>query len=415
VSAAADEEKRGLGFGFVPFLIYNSDWGVGGGAKGAVYWHQPGSKPYALKVDGQFFITSRLVQYHYVGIDVPRVFGTPLRVDGSLWYTASITENYCGLGMAASCDTEVSLARAGTFLEQHGLKGTGKKYLEAQDELSRKFYQYRQVAPYGVVNLRYAVMPWLQVFGGYKFQYYMIRPYPLSQVAEDMPLGSRQGGASSLPQLGMVVDTRDFEPAPTLGTFSEASVRLSSKALFSGYDWMGVNLTLRGWAPLTPGGAVVFAIRIIADAMFGNVPFYEQSSVGGSDQLNGLGGERTVRGIRNSRFRGKGKLLLTPELRVTWTRFKLPLWKLGTPELDIGNVFFLDVGKVVAEWPKPSLNAGRMEWAWPEEQRRYDAVMGTGVGLRIGINRVFILKGDVAVSPQEPGGPGIYMNVGHIF
>ncbi|MEW5855374.1 MAG: BamA/TamA family outer membrane protein, partial [Myxococcota bacterium] len=411
---APRKEKFGPGFGFIPFVIYNSDWGVGGGAKGAVYWYAGGIKPYALRVDFQLFITTKLVQFHYVGFDIPRVLGTPLRLDGSVWYTSSLTENYCGLGGGATCSPGVGRAAGREYLAAHGLNEKNTATMAASEELGRKYYQFRQLAPYGVVNARYGVTDQVDLFASYKLQYYRIDPYPLSQLAEEKPLGMR-GGTTSMPQLGVVFDTRDHEPAPTFGIFSEVSARVSSRAWGSGYDWFGVNATFRGYAPLTPSRNIVLAMRFIADMMFGNVPFYEQNSIGGSDQITGLGGERSIRGIRASRFRGKGKFIFTPEFRATWVTFNLPLGKLGSPEIDIGNTAYIDVGKVISEWPTAAVSATGVVVTEHDHRPFNELVYGAGAGLRIGINRVFILKGDVAVSPLEPGSPGIYLNVGHVF
>jgi hypothetical protein len=193
-----------------------------------------------------------------------------------------------------------------------------------------------------------------------------------SQLAEDARRGLLTGWDGSSPgqafqlrtsevTLGLVYDTRDNEPAPTEGMFHEASARSGLKALGGQFDCGGVNLTARFYRTLGVRW-VVAALRVLADATFGDVPFFLLSTTGG------------------------------PELRVRFYR---------GARLELETVAALDAGRVWAD-------LGSGDGGGPK--------LSTSGGLRVAWNRNFVIRLDVGFGLSEPYGTGsIYLTFDEMF
>lgn len=398
--------QEGPGFGGVPALNYNSDDGFGVGLIGTFYWYDGVTNPYRLAVTLQIFITSKLVQDHNIQVDWLKAFGLPLRINSRVGYTQSLTQNYCGLGGDVTCDPAVAQAAG----EARGLSGDALTAFEGQ------FYKRRLFSPYGLVNARFmlheAPKPEhlrIELLAGYRGFYFTpgtwadddgdgqsdLTPYPGSLFARDYPDG--QPGFSSVLQAGIIVDTRDHEPAPTEGVFLEASVRGSSPVWGSAWNWAGGNVTLRGYTALDPGRKLILASRLAGDAVLGDPPIEELARVGGTVDYYAFGGSDMGRGIRVQRFLGKLRIFNQTELRWRFWDFSLFGQRFGLTAVGFGDLGI--VGAEVAEPGPLPLN------------------VGVGGGLRFSWNENFVIRFDVAVSPSEPRErqPGIYLVINNPF
>jgi outer membrane translocation and assembly module TamA len=190
--------------------------------------------------------------------------------------------------------------------------------------------------------------------------------------------------------LGLIRDTRDNEGDPSRGGSEELALRLARPGLGSRFRFGQATLVLRRFVPLGP--RVVLGGRFIADGLFGEVPFFEWSSIGGLQPAEGIGGISSVRGITRQRYGGTVKLLGNLELRATLAhpvvfgeRFKL------------AGVLFADGGRAWA----PGVADG--EW-----HRIHPAA---GVGLRV-VRGAAAVRADFGVSRERAG---LYVTFGHLF
>ena len=162
----------------------------------------------------------------------------------------------------------------------------------------------------------------------------------------------------------------------------------------STFDYGGVNLTLRGYVPLGTD-RVVLADRLVLDGMWGAPPTSERVRSGGTDFYWWFGGQRAGRGVRSRRVLGKARAMNQVEVRATAATLTP-----GKATLDITPVAFADLGF----------------WAWDFASLDQGAPMyGTGGGLRLAINKNFILRGDVGVSPLEDWAPQVYLDVRNLW
>jgi hemolysin activation/secretion protein len=145
---------------------------------------------------------------------------------------------------------------------------------------------------------------------------------------------------------------------------------------------------------------VVLAGRLAGDVLYGDPPFYELARFEDTYAIGGLNG---VRGVPAQRYYGKVKVLGNVELRTEIVTFRA----LGKP-VTFGVTAFLDGGRVWADTtPRPDLDGGGSGGI---AGLKY----GVGGGVRFQSGSAFVLRGDVAWSPDATP-IGAYVAAGQMF
>jgi hypothetical protein len=377
--------------GGTPVLTYSSDIGLGFGALGTLARFRPGCEPpFCWRVEVLAMASVKDdhgigLPYHddHVRLDLPGLAGGRLRLAISVGFGRYLTSGYYGLGNASTVD---------------------EKKLAA----SSRYHQYDRIYPQIQARARINLQPHLQLMLGGSFTYNWINLYEDSLLAEEaaspdprlreLLRGTGDHGIAQL-DLGWVWDTRDHEYAPTRGGFHEISWRSSPDLSTSGdLAYGGVNLTTRFFVPLWRP-RLVLALRLMADLLVGQPPFYELALHGGLTPTSAIGGEKAVRGVPQERYYGKAKLLGNLELRARLLPFRIK-----SQRFVLGAVLFADTGRV---------------WADYSDSERFDGKgiglkVGTGGGLRLRWGETFILRGDLAWSPDADP-VGFYIDINHIF
>ena len=226
-----------------------------------------------------------------------------------------------------------------------------------------------------------------------------------SKLANDIKFGSPEvkkligptnPGGVAIFSYGVQWDSRDSEVSAHTGSFEEALFRLSPGGTTDfPYRYAQGSLVARGYIPLWPDH-VTLAMRGVADIMFGNPPFYELARF---DDTYALGGPNGVRGIPGQRYYGKVKVFGNVELRNDVWSFRA----LGKP-LRLGFIVFFDGGRVWADTsPQPQLDGTGLGLHY-----------GTGGGVRLQSGETFVLRGDIAYSPDAHP-IGAYFSAGQTF
>jgi len=161
------------------------------------------------------------------------------------------------------------------------------------------------------------------------------------------------------------------------------------------YRYVGLSGSLSGFVPLGTD-RLVLAIRLVGDVMMGDVPFYELSRF---DETSAIGGPKYVRGVPSNRYWGKRKTMANLELRAALFEFGM-----GDSRYELGSAAFFDAGRVWAE-------VGRHEEL---DGAAWGLKYGTGAGLRLRKGQTFVLRVDVAWSPDARP-IGAYFLADHIF
>jgi len=161
------------------------------------------------------------------------------------------------------------------------------------------------------------------------------------------------------------------------------------------FGWSRVNLTGRWYLQVIPE-RLTLAYRLVGDSLLGTPPFYELARY---DNTYAIGGSKGVRGIPARRYHGKLKVFSNLEVRCRLLSFHW-LDKQNT----LGVVAFVDAGRVWADYSRLSELDGS----------GLGLHVGYGGGLRLGAGETFVLRIDVAGSPDADGVSG-YLTAGHLF
>ncbi|MDX1961344.1 MAG: DUF5982 domain-containing protein [Leptospiraceae bacterium] len=228
-----------------------------------------------------------------------------------------------------------------------------------------------------------------------------------TKVTEDSEAGKIRGingGYVNLARIGLVYDTRDFEPDPAKGIFAEVTHERSDGAWGSDYNFNRTYGSFRYFYQIFPSTfkKLVLATRVSMVNTNGSAPFFEYRNMWSTEgNLSGLGGRTTLRGFIQDRFVGPTMGFANFELR--WRFFELPGFTFNiAPLLDIGR-----------------------PWDSFSDVKATDKFLYSyGTGLRIIWNQSTIIYLEWARSRETKGygnaaapfaGTQFYLNFGHIF
>jgi hypothetical protein len=365
----APSERR-LEYALVPFAGGDTDIGFGVGAIAGVARVDRGFRPFRWNLQGASFVTFRDrngFESPYQDAFVKLVLNGLLDGRGRLELRPSFTREtnlrYYGIGNA-------SVAPAQT--------------VPARDFITR-------VHPAVILRLRYALRPPLQLLFGTLFTHTWIDYPPDSQLAHDLREGSprvrsllhvdRNHGLHLL-EAALIYDTRDDEVSASAGHYHMLKVRGSPwRTGGLPHRYLQIDVATRYYRTVWPD-RLVLAVRLVGDLQIGSVPFYELARY---DEASAIGGAHGVRGVPRDRYRGKRKLFANLEARATLAHFTVHGSRYG-----LGLTAFFDSGRVWADdTSAPELDGTGVGLKY-----------GTGAGLRVQKGQSFVLRVDVAWSPD---------------
>jgi outer membrane protein assembly factor BamA len=383
-----DDEAAHNEFNIVPVLGGSTDLGFGGGYFAGLARVKTGVVPYLWNIDSAALITFKYSEHagftspyqdFYARLTIPRLFGSPLRLEVRPSYTWEKVD-YFGMGNASSREN-------------------------ADNNSNPEYSKYQWGHPQFDVDVRTRIVDHFAGRVGFRYIYDSIHVPDDSQLAEDQRSGSAEvkhliGDTGShsvvLFKYGLQFDTRDNETSTHSGTFDTIDLKLSpggTEQFPNRYGEATVNL--RAFVPLgTP--RITLAMRAVGDWMFGDVPFYQLARF---DDTNALGGTNGVRGIPAQRYYGKLKAFGNVELRLEAATFRA----LGK-SMTFGVVPFFDAGRLWADTkPNPELDGQGLGLKY-----------GYGGGLRLQSGSSFVIRLDVAASP-DANPVSLYFSAGQIF
>jgi outer membrane protein assembly factor BamA len=369
----------------VPLAGGDTDVGIGAGALGSLARPAPGNKIFRWKLEGAAFGTVKRqddaftspYQDIYLMLTLKDLAHGKLRLEMRVAYTRESNLRYYGLGNAAPAPDD--------------------------DVAARDFFT--RTHPAAFVRARFQLTGPLQLLLGTMYMYNKLEFQPESTLLRDATMGSdtvrsllnvNLDHGLHLFEAGLIYDSRDNEIAPHRGMRHIFNVRASpfeSPAL--PYRFVGLSAALSGFVPLGSEDYVL-AARLVGDVMMGDVPFYELSRF---DETSAIGGPKYVRGVPSNRYWGKRKMMANLEVRAALFEFGL-----GKSRYELGSAAFFDAGRVWAEVGKHEELDGA-DWG---------IKYGTGAGLRLRKGQTFVLRVDVAWSPDARP-IGAYFLADHIF
>ncbi len=236
----------------------------------------------------------------------------------------------------------------------------------------------------------------------------------------------KDGGWNNHLKLGLVYDTRDFEPHPMKGMWTELVLFTAPKFLGNGdFGYSKISATHRQYFTLVEE-KLSFAYRLnYQGTIAGEVPFYMQpymiSSFSASSNTDGLGGSKTLRGVLRNRVVGDAFAFGNAELR--WKFYSIVLLN---QDIYLAMNAFVDAGKVVKKIELPDFNVIGQDSYWDpllpdvpnvfapsDEESLHTSVGG---GLKVVLNKNFIVSVDYGKALDErDGGGGLYIGMNFLF
>jgi len=324
--AAQKAKAAGTRWYAIPNVAFDTDDGMGFGARGEVAFDGPACTPYCSAWVLHLFATTRGYHHHRLRWDRTGLGpGGRLRLTAHLAWRQWLNDGYWGLGNGTARER----AYVGSW---------------DRDDPRRRRYRYTLLQPFLHLTLRALLGgPW-SAFGSLNLKYSVVRTYDGSLLAEQRPYGMK-GGLGALASAGVLYDTRQPELTPRRGVLAELSARGTPPLPEGAGAFGGAFASVRAFHAL--GDRVVLAWRLMAEQLWGQLPFYEMVHWGGSVPVAGVGGFETLRGVSFGRWRAPGKAIFNSELRVDVARHTLagaPMrWQL-VPYVDAGAVFGGDHG-----------------------------------------------------------------------
>ena len=229
-----------------------------------------------------------------------------------------------------------------------------------------------------------------------------------------------EGGFSSGLRAGLVYDSRDKEGAPSRGIWAEGHFTAALPGI-SKNPYYRYSLTWRHYVPIVKQDVLTFAYRLNYEGTFGDAPFYAlpyMTVMGEKQDLEGLGGFNTVRGVMRSRVWGLDAATYNLEFRWRFVKFLV-----GKQNIALGLNLFSD-GTMTTKGKDLS---GLKSWvSTPVLGKEKDLPHVTlGAGFRFIMNENFIIAVDYGMplshfmknSPiyNQDGTGAFYVNLGYLF
>lgn len=139
-------------------------------------------------------------------------------------------------------------------------------------------------------------------------------------------------------KFGFVYSTLDSLTFPTSGEYAGAAIELSSEKLGSSDNYRHYEVEIKGYFPFSDSRYVTVVRASYNQTLGNNVPFLEQSI---------LGGETTLRGYGRNRFIDASYLLINLEERIRVVR-----WRVFNVNADWEVAPFIDLGTVTETFLK---------------------------------------------------------------
>lgn len=222
------------------------------------------------------------------------------------------------------------------------------------------------------------------------------------------------GGFFTTLKAGLVYDTRDNEPNPMKGLWSEIVI---AQTVNPDFNFTKLALTHRQYFTLIPNN-LSFAYRFGYQGIIaGEAPFYMLPnmvySFTPSSTTDGLGGSKSVRGLVRNRVVGNGMIYGNLEFRWKFSQFTFKnqhFYLALSPFMDFGRVVQnkkLDLSLVPTNELSDYFNTAN------EKDKLH---ITYGGGFHIAMNQNFIIAVDAGIPLNEQDGDfGLYIGLNFLF
>lgn len=227
----------------------------------------------------------------------------------------------------------------------------------------------------------------------------------------------KNGGGHTLLKGGLVFDTRDNEPNPYNGIWTELQLHYAP-SFFSNtdYGYGRFVFTHRQYFTVIPDWISLAGRVSYQGKLFGEMPFYMLPYLFNTAPKltsDGVGGSKTVRGVMRNRIVGEGFAYGNLELRG-----KILKTKFLKQNFYIALSGFLDAGMVTQKYKLPAnlLTDHPEAAAFIDPDAKEVPHLGYGGGVHFVLNQNFIVTVDYGLAAKaEDGASGLYINLNFLY
>lgn len=422
-----DEQiKTGFSLGGVPFAVYNSDIGLQYGALANLYWYGDGSRypMYNHSVYIEWSRTTKKNGINQITYDSDRLIPGIRSFFEASYLTEKALDFYGFNGYKAVYDLDFEKnvldpdGNANRLYYRYSRQLLRLKADFQGEIIGQKFRWLAGIAYYGTTIDSADVdgfnkgkeddfLSYNSLYGNY-LEYGII------------PEDQAHGGRHTLLKAGLVYDTRDNEPNPYTGIWTELQLHYAPSFLSNtDYSYTRIVFTHRQYFTLIPEW-MNLAFRISYQGkLTGEMPFYMLPFIFNTAPKlteNGVGGAKTVRGIRLNRVVGDGFAYANVELRG-----KILRTNILNQNLYIALSAFMDAGMVTQKYHFDASGVpAQLPDYLPDEIIDLDAKevphLAFGGGVHIVLNANFIVAVDYGIAANKADGDsGIYIGLSFLF
>ncbi len=225
-----------------------------------------------------------------------------------------------------------------------------------------------------------------------------------------IPQNQKNGGTTNLLKFGIVYDTRDNEPNPMKGIWTEALILTSPSFIGNNFAYSKFVINHRQYFTIHKD-ILNLACRIsYQDKIGGKMPFYMLPFIFSSNQIrDGLGGAKTLRGIARNRVLGEGLLFGNLELR--WKFFRRVMFN---QNIYLALVGFTDAGMVTRKYDFQTNNPDALKYINLGDTEKFHQSYGLGFYGAMNQNFVVSVNYGMAVNKND-GTNGLYIGLDFLF
>jgi len=232
-----------------------------------------------------------------------------------------------------------------------------------------------------------------------------------------IPEKEADGGLINYLRAGLIYDTRDQKANPMTGIWSEALVSAAPRFMGNSENqYAKLAVIHRQYFTLIPDD-LNLAVRLgYQGTIAGRAPFYMQSylisSYNQSVNVEGLGGQKSLRGVLRNRILGDDIIYSNVEVRWKFWRFRL-----FNQQVYLALSGFWDSGKVT---DPIDFNRDRVPGSVDQDRyfnRQHDALHHSmGAGLHVALNRNFVVAIDYGKAlDKKDGNQGVYIGMNFLY
>ena len=209
------------------------------------------------------------------------------------------------------------------------------------------------------------------------------------------------GGTVTLVKAGIIYDSRDVISCPTRGFWNELYIGVAPSFLGTNDTYTTLSASVREYFPIVDD-RFILTYRIAASFLIGGkMPFYILPFYFDSKYIyDGIGGVKTVRGLKRDRLQGDSYAFGNFEAR--WKFLKTKVFK---QDLYLALSGFYDTGTITDKYKTTAPKS--------DSESLHNALGG---GLRIALNNNFIVSIDIGrCLDKHDGSNALYIDLGWLW